>query len=150
MAHQACYLDDDNKTGKRRSATWRLEKLKLKSTLLDSVDLFLFPRWRTQKLLTPHNTTSTHFVSSALAICNKMEVNSQSSSPSPSLLTIDDPQCNLVVDGIDNLNLGGGDQEVESVANLQSISDDVLLNILLYCGSTDVEENLKFVNRRFQ
>ena len=79
-----------------------------------------------------------------------MEVNSQSSSPSPSsLLTTDDPQCNLVVDGIDNLNLGGGDQEVESVG-LQSISDDVLLNILLYCGPTDVEENLKFVNRRFQ
>ena len=96
----------------------------------------------------PTNTTSTHFVSSALALCHKMEVNSQSSSPSPSLLSDDDPQCNLVVDGIDNLNLG--DDANDSKIGLQSISDDVLLNILLYCGPTDVEENLKFVNRRFQ
>ena len=86
--------------------------------------------------------------SSTLAICNKMEVNSQSSSPSPSLLSDDDPQCNLVVDGIDNLKLG--DDANDSTTGLQLISDDVLLNILLYCGPTDVEENLKFVNRRFQ
>ena len=83
----------------------------------------------------------------------------------------DDPQCNLIV-GIDKLNLldrgetsqpnnsdndndisygdgyveGGG----EAVCCLQSLSDDVLLNVLLYCGPTDVEENLKLVNRRFQ
>ena len=81
----------------------------------------------------------------------------------------DDPQCNLIV-GIDKLNLldrgetsqpnnndndisygdgygqGGGD----TVCCLQSLSDDVLLNVLLYCGPTDVEENLKLVNRRIQ
>ena len=79
----------------------------------------------------------------------------------------DDPQCNLIV-GIDKLNLldrgetsqpnnndndisysnveGGG----EAVCCLQSLSDDVLLNVLLYCGPTDVEESLKLVNRGFQ
>ena len=83
----------------------------------------------------------------------------------------DDPQCNLIV-GIDKLNLldsgetsqpnnndndisygdgnlqGGGGEAV--CCCLQSLSDDVLLNVLLYCGPTDVDENLKLVNRRFQ
>ena len=81
----------------------------------------------------------------------------------------DDPQCNLIV-GIDKLNLldrgetsqpnnndndisyGDGNVEGggEAVCCLQSLSDDVLLNVLLYCGPTDVEENLKLVNRRIQ
>ena len=77
-----------------------------------------------------------------------------------------EPQCNLIV-GINKLNLldrgdtsqpnnndiSYGDGNVEGgggVCCLQTLSDDVLLNVLLYCGPTDVEENVKLVNRRFQ
>ena len=94
--------------------------------------------------------------------------NDSNSSPANNRDENDDPQCNLIV-GIDKLNLfcrgetsqpnnndndisysnveGGGG---EAVCCLQSLSDDVLLNVLLYCGPTDVEESLKLVNRRFQ
>ena len=44
--------------------------------------------------------------------------------------------------GIEHNNVGNG--------CLNSFSDDVLLSILLYCGPTDVEENLKLVNHRLQ
>ena len=78
----------------------------------------------------------------------------------------DDPQCNLIV-GIDKLNLldrgetsqpNNNDNDI-SYSNVEGggeaacclpLSDDVLLNVLLYCGPTVVEENLKLVNRRFQ
>ena len=80
-----------------------------------------------------------------------------------------EPQCNLIV-GIDKLDLvchgetsqpnnkdiSYGDGNVEGGGRgkeaccLQTLSDDVLLNVLLYCGPTAVEENLKLVNRRFQ
>ena len=66
------------------------------------------------------------------------------------------PQCNpidlvggdtlSICGSIDNLKLSGEDEG----ACLQSLPDDVLLNVLLYCGPTDVEESLKLVNRRFQ
>lgn len=38
----------------------------------------------------------------------------------------------------------------ENDASLSSLSDDILFDILLFCGPTDVEDNLKLVNRRFQ
>ena len=38
----------------------------------------------------------------------------------------------------------------ENDASMSSLSDDILFDILLFCGPTDVEDNLKLVNRRFQ
>ena len=35
-------------------------------------------------------------------------------------------------------------------ACIQLLSDDVLFNMFLYCGPTDVDESLNIVNRRFQ
>ena len=69
----------------------------------------------------------------------------------------DDPQCNLVVGnvGLDSLSLNQQQQSKEtssqsSTSQLESLSDDLLLNVLLYCGPTEVEENIKLVSRRLQ
>ena len=68
----------------------------------------------------------------------------------------DDPQCNLVgnVD-LDSLSLNQQQQSEEmrsesGTSQLESLSDDVLLNVLLYCGPNEVEENVKLVSRRLQ
>lgn len=44
------------------------------------------------------------------------------------------------------------DRTIESPvgSGLSSLSDDVLLDVLLYCGPADVEEGAKLVNRRFR
>ena len=62
----------------------------------------------------------------------------------------DDPQCNLVGDvGLDSLSLNQQQQSEEtSASELESLSDDLLLNVLLYCGPTEVEKNVKLVSRR--
>ena len=68
----------------------------------------------------------------------------------------DDPQCNLVGNvGLDSLSLDQQKQsktssESSTTSQLESLSDDLLLNILLYCGPTEVEENVKLVSRRLQ
>ena len=68
----------------------------------------------------------------------------------------DDPQCNLVCNvGLDSLSLNQQQQsttsssESDSTSQLESLSDDLLLNVLLYCGPTEVE-NVKLVSRRLQ
>ena len=69
----------------------------------------------------------------------------------------DDPQCNLVgnVD-LDSLSLDQQQQsdvtssETSTTSELESLSDDLLLNVLLYCGPTEVEESVKLVSRRLQ
>jgi len=69
----------------------------------------------------------------------------------------DDPQCNLVGNvGLESLSLNQQQQyeetisESSSTSQLESLSDDLLLNILLYCGPTEVEGNIKLVSRRLQ
>ena len=64
----------------------------------------------------------------------------------------DDPQCNLVGDvGLDSLSLNQQQQSEEtSASELESLSDDLLLNVLLYCGPTEVEMNVKLVSHRLQ
>jgi len=68
----------------------------------------------------------------------------------------DDPQCNLVGNvGLDSLSLDQQQQsetrcESITTSELESLSDDLLLNVLLYCGPTEVEKNIKLVSRRMQ
>ena len=69
----------------------------------------------------------------------------------------DDPQCNLVCNvGLDSLSLDQQQQSEETssepstTSQLESLSDDLLLNVLLYCGPTAVEGNIKLVSRRLQ
>ena len=69
----------------------------------------------------------------------------------------DDPQCNLVGNvGLDSLSLDQQQQSEEtstsesSTSQLESLSDDLLLNVLLYCGPNEVESNVKLVSRRLQ
>ena len=68
----------------------------------------------------------------------------------------DDPQCSLVgnVD-LDSLSLNQQQQSnvtssESSTSQLESLSDDLLLDILLYCGPNEVETNIKLVSRRLQ
>ena len=66
----------------------------------------------------------------------------------------DDPQCNLVgnVD-LDSLSLNQQSEtrsEFCSPSQLESLSDDLLLNVLVYCGPNEVEENIKLISRRLQ
>ena len=68
-----------------------------------------------------------------------------------------DPQCNLVGNvGLDSLSLNQQQQpketssESDCTSQLESLSDDLLLNVLLYCGPNEVEENVKLVSRRLQ
>jgi len=69
-----------------------------------------------------------------------------------------DPQCNLVGSvGLDRLSLNQQQQSNETSASesgrtsqLESLSDDLLLNVLLYCEPTEVEKNIKLVSRRLQ
>jgi len=69
----------------------------------------------------------------------------------------EDPQCTLVGDvGLDSLSLDQQQQSEEtstsesSTSQLESLSDDLLLNVLLYCGPNEVESNVKLVSRRLQ
>jgi hypothetical protein len=65
----------------------------------------------------------------------------------------DDPQCNLVCNvGLDSLSLKQQSTTSceSSTSQLESLSDDLLLNVLLYCGPTEVESNVKLVSRRLQ
>jgi len=70
----------------------------------------------------------------------------------------DDPQCNLVGNvGLDSLSLDQQQSEEKissesstSKLDLESLSDDLLLNVLLYCGPNEVETNIKLVSRRLQ
>ena len=69
----------------------------------------------------------------------------------------DDPQCNLVGNvGMESLSLNQQQQseetssESDSTSQLESLSDDLLLNVLLYCGPNEVEGNIKLVSRRLQ
>jgi len=69
----------------------------------------------------------------------------------------EDPQCTLVGDvGLDSLSLDQQHQSEEtstsesSTSQLESLSDDLLLNVLLYCGPNEVESNVKLVSRRLQ
>ena len=68
----------------------------------------------------------------------------------------DDPQCNLVgTVGLESLSLNQQQQYEETISEsstskLESLSDDLLLNVLLYCGPNEVEKNIKLVSRRFQ
>ena len=70
----------------------------------------------------------------------------------------DDPQCNLVSNvDLDKLSLNQQQQpivtsrsESSTTSQLESLSDDLLLNVLLYCGPTEVEESVKLVSRRLQ
>ena len=64
-----------------------------------------------------------------------------------------DPQCNLVCNvGLGSLSLNQQQPETSesSTSQLESLSDDLLLNVLLYCGPNEVEENVKLVSRRLQ
>ena len=75
---------------------------------------------------------------------------------------VDAPQCyandslegedSTPVCGVDGTELKHGDgfETADGSACLSSLSDDILLDILLYCGPTDVERGVKLVNRRFQ
>ena len=66
-----------------------------------------------------------------------------------------DPQCNLV-GNVDLGSLSLDQQQPEtstsesSTSELESLSDDLLLNVLLYCGPNEVEKNIKLVCRRLQ
>ena len=66
----------------------------------------------------------------------------------------DDPQCNLLGNvSLDSLSLNQQQQFEEtssSTSQLESLSDDLLLNVLLYCGPNEVESNVKLVSRRLQ
>ena len=69
----------------------------------------------------------------------------------------DDPQCNLVSNvGLESLSLNQQQQSKEtstsesSIIQLESLSDDLLINVLLYCGPNEVETNIKLVSRRLQ
>ena len=80
-----------------------------------------------------------------------------SSMTSKSSSNADDPQCNLVGNvGMESLSLNQQQQSEEtstsesSTSQLESLSDDLLLNILLYCRPTEVEGSVKLVSRRLQ
>lgn len=49
-----------------------------------------------------------------------------------------------------NSTSNGANDADEPAASVDSLSDDVLLNVFLYCGPVDAEDNLKLVSRNFQ
>ena len=78
---------------------------------------------------------------------------SRMTSKSSSSNAEEDPQCNLVGNvSLDSLSLNQQQQSETSSesSQLESLSDDLLLNVLLYCGPNEVESNIKLVSRRLQ
>ena len=94
---------------------------------------------------TQTNTLHTYRTTSSMTIKSSPNANTN------------DPQCNLVgnVD-LDSLSLNQQQQyeetisESSSTSQLESLSDDLLLDVLLYCGPNEVESNIKLVSRRLQ
>ena len=83
----------------------------------------------------------------------------------PSVREKDAPQCQagdaVTADALHEVDLGdsrGGvianqknDEASSGVdVGLDSLSDDLLLTVFLYCGPADVEGSVKMVNRRFR